>query len=193
MPSLFSFGRSEPAQPVSNPATTPLPNPVESGNGQARERTIFMPIDSSEHCNRAFHWYLDNVKRTGDKLCFVHVVEPAFTGASAVALSMEALPMLIGDTRLSVEDGIGQGRSVLKNFMAEAKSHQVNTNAMVYVNNRPGFTIVDCAKENNADLIVMGNRGLGTMSRTFLGSVSDYVLHHANIPVLIVPPKQNKK
>lgn len=34
----------------------------------------------------------------------------------------------------------------------------------------------------------MGSRGLGTIRRTILGSVSDYVVHHANVPVVVCPP-----
>lgn len=37
-------------------------------------------------------------------------------------------------------------------------------------------------------MIVMGSRGIGTIRRTFLGSVSDYCVHHAHIPVAVVPP-----
>ena len=40
----------------------------------------------------------------------------------------------------------------------------------------------------DADLVVVGSRGLGTMQRAFLGSVSDYVVHHAKCPVVVVPP-----
>ena len=49
--------------------------------------------------------------------------------------------------------------------------------------------ICDLAKEKNADLIVMGSRGLNALRRTFLGSVSEYVLHHAHIPTTVVPAK----
>jgi hypothetical protein len=32
----------------------------------------------------------------------------------------------------------------------------------------------------------MGSRGLGALKRTFLGSVSDYCVHHCECPVAIV-------
>jgi len=40
--------------------------------------------------------------------------------------------------------------------------------------------------ENPFDLLVMGARGLSAGQRFFLGSVSDAVVHHAKVPVLIV-------
>jgi nucleotide-binding universal stress UspA family protein len=49
----------------------------------------------------------------------------------------------------------------------------------------PGSAILQIAAEENASMIVMGTRGKGMLRRTILGSVSDYVLHHAKIPVII--------
>ena len=51
----------------------------------------------------------------------------------------------------------------------------------------PGEGICAAAKKENVDMIVMGTRGLSTLRRTVLGSVSDYVLHHTNLPVAVVP------
>ena len=51
---------------------------------------------------------------------------------------------------------------------------------------KPGEAIIIAAKEEKASMIVTGTRGLGSMRRTFLGSVSDYVLHHSDVPVVIV-------
>ncbi|MBF1324840.1 MAG: universal stress protein, partial [Megasphaera micronuciformis] len=42
------------------------------------------------------------------------------------------------------------------------------------------------AKKNNADLIVMGSRGLGPLKGLFMGSVSSFVVTHAACPVMIV-------
>ena len=50
-----------------------------------------------------------------------------------------------------------------------------------------GETVVKASERWNASQIVMGTRGLGIVRRTFLGSVSDYVIHHSKIPVTVVP------
>ena len=51
----------------------------------------------------------------------------------------------------------------------------------------PGQEICKVAKREGATFIVLGSRGAGTVRRTILGSVSDYVIHHAHIPVVVVP------
>ena len=61
---------------------------------------------------------------------------------------------------------------------------------LVDVDKKPGHAICKLAEEKNASLIVMGQRGLGTISRALLGSTSDYVLLHAHVPVMVVPPSK---
>lgn len=57
----------------------------------------------------------------------------------------------------------------------------------------PGLGIINFAKEAKADLIVSGSRGQGKLRRTFLGSVSDYILHHSDVPVLIVTSRKDNE
>ena len=49
----------------------------------------------------------------------------------------------------------------------------------------PAKQIVEFARLRDVDLIVVGSRGLGTLTGTLLGSVSRDVLHHADRPVLV--------
>ncbi len=51
----------------------------------------------------------------------------------------------------------------------------------------PAKAITDVAKTRGADEIVIGSRGLGRL-RGALGSVSQSVLHEAQVPVVVVPP-----
>jgi len=50
---------------------------------------------------------------------------------------------------------------------------------------RPGEVICKVAEHDGVAMIVVGTRGLGSVRRTIMGSVSDYVLHHAHCPVVI--------
>jgi len=52
----------------------------------------------------------------------------------------------------------------------------------------PSTGIVNFAHDvkNKINLIVMGTRGLSSAKETFLGSVSNHVVHKSNIPVLLV-------
>lgn len=53
----------------------------------------------------------------------------------------------------------------------------------------PGRAIVEEAERWGADLIVTGSHGYGFWGRSFLGSTSDKVIHHAPCSVLVVRKK----
>jgi nucleotide-binding universal stress UspA family protein len=48
----------------------------------------------------------------------------------------------------------------------------------------PGPTIVESAKRDDVDLIVMPTHGRTGLERVFVGSVAEYVVRHAHCPVL---------
>ena len=50
----------------------------------------------------------------------------------------------------------------------------------------PADAILDVAEEQNADLIIVGNKGMSGAKRFLLGSVPNKVSHHAPCSVLIV-------
>ena len=52
----------------------------------------------------------------------------------------------------------------------------------------PGAEITRIAKDNNILMLVLGTRAHGTLKRAFLGSISDYVVHHSHCPVTVIPP-----
>jgi nucleotide-binding universal stress UspA family protein len=57
------------------------------------------------------------------------------------------------------------------------------------VEGNPAHEIIEAARTNDADVIVVGSRGLGKISSVLLGSVSQAVLREADRPVLIVKEK----
>ena len=76
-------------------------------------------------------------------------------------------------------------------FMEEAKMLAAK-NGIVFkskvLRGNIGYNIIKTAhsKKEKFDLLVIGSRGQGAIKEMFLGSISNYVVHSSNIPVLIV-------
>ena len=58
--------------------------------------------------------------------------------------------------------------------------------ATVVVQGKPADSLQQVAKEQGADLLVVGNRGLNTLAGRIIGSVPLDVARHASVDVLIV-------
>ncbi len=50
-------------------------------------------------------------------------------------------------------------------------------------------TILNTAKELNADIIIMGTHSKRGLDKILMGSVAEKVLHHSSIPLFIIPTK----
>ena len=86
----------------------------------------------------------------------------------------------------ALEEALQQaGRTVLEKT-AEALAGVDARVRRIYRQGDPAGEIINAAEEHNADLIIMGSRGLGQVGGLILGSVSERVLHGAYGPVLIV-------
>jgi len=46
--------------------------------------------------------------------------------------------------------------------------------------------IIKVANKEKVDVLLLGSRGLGPLKRAFLGSVSNYCVHHASCPVIVI-------
>lgn len=73
----------------------------------------------------------------------------------------------------------------LKNFSERAQMAGINTE-FVQMSGSPGRAICDQAKACKADLIMVGSHGRKGLSEMILGSVSNYVTHHASCSVLVI-------
>jgi len=54
----------------------------------------------------------------------------------------------------------------------------------------PGEALCRTAHDEKADMIVIGSRGLSSVKRAMLGSVSEYVVRNSYLPVVVVHKKQ---
>jgi len=75
------------------------------------------------------------------------------------------------------------GERILSEASAEVKGVKLDKKLEF---GNPAETIINVAEKGKYDLIIVGKRGLSTVKRFFLGSVSDDLSHHAKCSVLIV-------
>lgn len=100
--------------------------------------------------------------------------------------TIDTNPTKAADMSLAYLADVEKGKEATKHgkaLAAAAKKAGVTAHVHV-VTGSPGERIVDLANEHNIDLIVVGNKGMRGMKRV-LGSVPNYVAHHASCAVLI--------
>ncbi|WP_303690990.1 universal stress protein [Megamonas hypermegale] len=138
----------------------------------ANMKRILVPIDSSEIAERAMQEAI-KVNRFGE--AEVHVLYVADINKLAINA------YLSGNILLE----IGKAGERILNAALEKFPESMKV-VKVYRTGDPAETITEYAKEIDADLIIMGSRGLGLVRGVLLGSVSKYVLERTKCPVLIV-------
>jgi nucleotide-binding universal stress UspA family protein len=138
-------------------------------------RSILCPIDFSEHSIEALRFAIGLAGRDQAHLTVLTVNE---------RLMVEAAAAKCGEKYLERETEREQTHHVLQ-LMPGADWAPVPHNAVRA--GKPHTEILECAAEEQADLIVMGTHGLSGYRRLFFGSVTERVLRDSPIPVLVVP------
>lgn len=154
-------------------------------------KKILVALDRSEIGQHVFEEALGLAKLTQASLMLLHVLSPEEEGSPYVPM-LSNLDYYPGLTSQSFElyqnqwDTFkNQGIQMLQSFCAQANTAGVTTEFTQNIGN-PGRIICDLARNYDADLIVMGRRGRSGVMELFLGSVSNYVLHHAPCSVHVV-------
>lgn len=89
--------------------------------------------------------------------------------------------------RRGLGDPKGQRVTAIQGVVQRARAAGAEATFLVW-EGEPGEAIVAAAEAERADLIVVGTHGRGAVGRLLIGSVSDYVVRHAHVPVLVVRP-----
>ena len=146
--------------------------------------TIMVGVDGSKQAVRTAEVAADMAQRYGAKLLIVHVVAPVFNGRGGSGLAN--LTRMEHWQQADSERLQEAGRQIV--HIAELSARQkgvANLETRVEIGD-PASVIVNMARTRNADLIVLGRRGLGTLAGLPLGSVSHKVTQVADRRCLTV-------
>jgi len=112
-------------------------------------------------------------------------------GKLVIVYSAGPAPEVSGafDLKRVIDRGHKRARAELEALLLEAPAQVVDAEMVLIIDDRsPAKAIIKAAKDHEADLIAIGSRGLGA-TRTALGSVSNEVLHRAEVAVLVFPER----
>jgi len=154
-------------------------------------KRILVALDRSEMSTKVFEQALSLAKITSGNLMLLHVLSHEEDG-SPEALIFPNIDYYPGWNEESFklyqehwEKFKNEGLQMLQSFSSQANTVGVNTE-LTQNSGNPGRMICELARTWNADLIIMGRRGRSGLAEFFLGSQSNYVLHHATCSVQIV-------
>lgn len=131
-------------------------------------KTILLPIDMSPEAHHVARLAMDLVKQHQSQLVLLSVVESQDEAERPEQASTTAVAKLLAQAQdMFAQEGI------------ESKTLERE--------GQPAFVICDVADDIDADLIVMGCRGIGLIEENQSESVTTRVINLSPCPVLIVP------
>lgn len=145
-------------------------------------KSIVVGTDGSETAAVAVKQAIQLAKVLGSEL---HLVS-AFQSVPAMAMIAPDVMAQLGTSSAKWESEIAnEAESQLKRIADDAKAEGVTAHVHA-LDGDPSEVLIGVAEKNNADLIVVGGRGMSGAGRFLLGSVPNKVSHHAPCNVLIV-------
>ncbi len=146
-------------------------------------KKILVAIDGSERSVKALDFAVDLAEKYSAEIVLISVVPP-IRAATEEAMASAFPPIVETTYHKELEDYYG--RVLSEAFMKVQKSKPKVKISTILLEGRPAERILEQAKQDGCDFIIIGNRGLGGIKEFFLGSVSHRVADQAPCPVLIV-------
>jgi len=154
-------------------------------------KKILYATDLSKNSSYAFLFATDMARRHDAKIVILHVLEsiPPYMGSDAgITDEMK---------RKQRDETIEELKEHLQGFCKKVEA-QIGSSCVELVSKilvpcgHPPEEILNAANEEGCDAIVLGTHGKGFLAHTFLGSVSNAVLHRTRKPVFIIPLPSEK-
>jgi nucleotide-binding universal stress UspA family protein len=154
-------------------------------------KKILVAVENNQISLHVFDEALSLAKATNANLMLIHVMSPFDQGyinpisvdpySYYPTLHSEAIVQTLSQWDVLKEGGINFLSKLCKQGTQLGVTTEFTQNL-----GEPGRIICEIAQNWQADLIIVGRRGRVGLSEFFLGSVSNYVLHHAACSVLTV-------
>jgi len=143
--------------------------------GPTAHQRVVVGVDGSATAQRALHWALDEARLRKATVEVVHAWRPPIVGGPFTVVPV--------DPTISEQ----AAHDVVENALAGEDTEGLDLRRTLVCG---GATEALLHAAEDADLVVVGSRGLGAFQRLLLGSVSHQVAHHVRCPVVVIPSGQ---
>ncbi len=142
-------------------------------------KKILCPVDFSQYTQDVINCAADLAKKYGGELHVMHVV-PNMTYFTPYE------SFLTPENLVAIERNIED--EVESNFTKLLKNESVPTKSIIKTG-APFVEIIDYAKSESIDLIVMGTHGHSGIEHILIGNVAEKVVRKSPCPVMTIRPK----
>jgi len=160
---------------------------------------IFAAVDDSDLGHRVFSQALELALGDRADMMLFHCVTVNTLGETAVpipvdlGMNVQLMDQAYQAQRLRQERDIKQTSGLLQNYCEAATKQGLQVEFDCKMDGDAGYSVCQAAENWGADLIVVGRRGRTGFTEAFLGSVSNYVVHHASCSVFVIQDVQPEK
>ncbi|MGA3015213.1 MAG: universal stress protein [Bacteroidales bacterium] len=129
-------------------------------------------------------------KAMGSEVILIHVMTDPIYYSSSEFSPIMGYTGYLDDGSMQL-DSIDALKNAAQNFLDKTKQHLDDKTIQTQVKEGDfAESILKTAKELHADIIVMGSHSRRWLENIVMGSVTEEVLHHTNIPLFIIPTKK---
>jgi nucleotide-binding universal stress UspA family protein len=149
------------------------------------KRIIAIPIDESDSSKHVVEYTLSTlIQKSNDQVVLLHTRPPAFNEFNVEL----GYPYIIPNSDLEkAEQSLRHvSHTLLKQTAKKFQDQGVHVRA-ISLRGDPREELEHKINTLKPDFVVMGSRGLNMISRVLLGSVSEHLIHHSTVPVMVVP------
>lgn len=144
-------------------------------------KKICVAVDGSDSSHEAVKAAAELAKQFGASLVLLHVIRPMKIPDELQRYIKEDD---LASIRHSALENVGQ--EIIAKALEIAISHEIDKPRHTILSGDPAGQIIDAARQESVDLIVMGTRGLGKLEGALIGSISRKVTEMSEANVLIV-------
>ena len=150
---------------------------------------ILVPLVRSQSAELIFKQAVKLALDNNSSLMLFHSIDWHFGehwgSFSEIEAEVDLSGAFIQERQEKLQQELKEVKEWLQTYTQQAMARGIPTESKCQAGH-PGPLIRELAKDWNADLIVMGRRGLSRLTEVFLGSVSNYVIHHTSCSVLVI-------